>query len=303
MKKRFGYGIIAATVVLAVAGCAAQSAIPEAAPLVEREAAPEAMPTMLAEAPEEPAGSADTGGRPADAATIERLIIRNANLEIVVRDTESVVDEVNALAEELGGYVIESTISEYQEGKRANLRVRIPAEDLDQALNRIRDLAMEVRRENISGQDVTDEYVDLQSRLRHLDATEERLLTFMEEAEDTEAALEVYDRLQNIQAEIEQVRGRMQYLEESAAMATISLQVTPSKLAQPIEVGGWRPQGTLRNAFESLIRVFQFLVDSLIVILVLIVPVLVIIALPIVGLFFLVRSIIRRRKNKKNQAE
>ena len=303
MKKRFGYGMIAATVVLAVAGCAAQSAIPEAAPLVEREAAPEAMPTMLAEAPEEPAGSADTGGRPADAATIERLIIRNANLEIVVRDTESVVDEVNALAEELGGYVIESTISEYQEGKRANLRVRIPAEDLDQALNRIRDLAMEVRRENISGQDVTDEYVDLQSRLRHLDATEERLLTFMEEAEDTEAALEVYDRLQNIQAEIEQVRGRMQYLEESAAMATISLQVTPSKLAQPIEVGGWRPQGTLRNAFESLIRVFQFLVDSLIVILVLIVPVLVIIALPIVGLFFLVRSIIRRRKNKKNQAE
>ncbi len=303
MKKRFSYGIIAATVVLAVAGCAAQSAIPEAAPLVEREAAPEAMPTMLAEAPEEPAGSADTGGRPADAATIERLIIRNANLEIVVRDTESVVDEVNALAEELGGYVIESTISEYQEGKRANLRVRIPAEDLDQALNRIRDLAMEVRRENISGQDVTDEYVDLQSRLRHLDATEERLLTFMEEAEDTEAALEVYDRLQNIQAEIEQVRGRMQYLEESAAMATISLQVTPSKLAQPIEVGGWRPQGTLRNAFESLIRVFQFLVDSLIVILVLIVPVLVIIALPIVGLFFLVRSIIRRRKNKKNQAE
>ena len=303
MKKRLSYGIIAATVVLAVAGCAAQSAIPEAAPLVEREAAPEAMPTMLAEAPEEPAGSADTGGRPADAATIERLIIRNANLEIVVRDTESVVDEVNALAEELGGYVIESTISEYQEGKRANLRVRIPAEDLDQALNRIRDLAMEVRRENISGQDVTDEYVDLQSRLRHLDATEERLLTFMEEAEDTEAALEVYDRLQNIQAEIEQVRGRMQYLEESAAMATISLQVTPSKLAQPIEVGGWRPQGTLRNAFESLIRVFQFLVDSLIVILVLIVPVLVIIALPIVGLFFLVRSIIRRRKNKKNQAE
>ena len=303
MKKRFAYGIIAATVVLAVAGCAAQSATPEEAPLVEREAAPEAMPTMLAEAPEEPAGSADTGGRPTDAAAIERLIIRNANLEIVVRDTESVVDEVNALAEELGGYVIESTISEYQEGKRANLRVRIPAEDLDQALNRIRDLAMEVRRENISGQDVTDEYVDLQSRLRHLEATEERLLTFMEEAEDTEAALEVYDRLQNIQAEIEQVRGRMQYLEESAAMATISLQVTPSELAQPIEVGGWRPQGTLRNAFESLIRVFQFLVDALIVILVLIVPVLVIIALPLVGLFFLARSIIRRRKNRKNQAE
>lgn len=302
MRKRSLFGILAALLVIAVAGCAAQSGMPPA-PQMEREAAPEPMPTMLAEAPEEPAGAADAGGRPTDAAAIERLIIRNANLEIVVRDTESVVDQVNALAEELDGYVIESTVSEYREGKRADLRIRVPAEDLEQALDRIRDMAMEVRRENISGQDVTDEYVDLQSRLRHLQATEERLLTFMEDAEDTEAALEVYDRLQNIQAEIEQVRGRMQYLEQSAAMATITLQVTPSELAQPIEVGGWRPQGTLRNAFESLIHVFQFLVDALIVILVLVVPVLAVIALPLVGLFFLIRSIVRRRRNKKkNQA-
>jgi len=303
MNRRYLYGIVVLVVAVVAAGCAAEPAFAPA-PEMEREAASEAMPTIVAEAPEEPAGDADTvTGRPTDAATVERLIIRNANLEIVVRDTESAVDQVNTLAEELGGYVIESTISEYQEGKRANLRIRVPAEDLDQALDRIRDMAMEVRRENISGQDVTDEYVDLQSRLRHLEATEERLLTFMEEAEDTEAALEVYDRLQNIQAEIERVRGRMQYLEESAAMATITLQVTPSKLAQPIEVGGWRPQGTLRSAFESLIRVFQFLVDALIVILVLIVPVLAIIALPLVGIFFLIRSILRRRRNKKNQTK
>jgi hypothetical protein len=139
--------------------------------------------------------------------------------------------------------------------------------------------------------------------MRHLEATEERLLTFMQEAEDTEAALEVYDRLQNIQAQIEQVRGRIQYLEESAAMATISINVTPSELAQPIQVGGWRPQGTLRDAFESLIRVLQFLVDALIVIVVLIAPVVALIALPLVGLFFLVRGIIRRRRrNKKDES-
>lgn len=303
MNRRCFYGIVVLVIAVAAAGCAAQPASAPA-PEMEREAAPGAMPTMVVEAREEPAGEADSAaGRPTNAATVERLIIRNANLEIVVRDTESVVEEVNALAEELGGYVIESTVSEYQEGKRASLRIRVPAEDLEQALEQIRDMAMEVRRENISGQDVTDEYVDLRSRIRHLEATEERLLTFMEEAEDTEAALEVYDRLQNIQAEIEQVRGRMQYLEESAAMATITLQVTPSELAQPIQVGGWRPQGTLRNAFESLVRVFQFLVDALIVILVLIVPVLVVIALPLVGLFFLIRSIVRRRRNRKKQTE
>jgi hypothetical protein len=185
---------------------------------------------------------------------------------------------------------------------RANLRIRVPAESLDTALERIHELAMEVNNENISGQDVTEEYVDLQSRLRHLGATEERLLTFMDEAEDTEAALEVYDRLQNIQAEIEQVKGRMQYLEESAAMATITLNITPSELAQPIQVGGWRPQGTLRDAFESLIKVLQFFVDALIVIVVLIAPVVAVIALPLVGLFFLIRGLIRRRRRAKKES-
>jgi hypothetical protein len=261
----------------------------------ERAGAPTMMATQVAQAPMEE-GESDAGSRGGDYADVERLIIRNATLDLVVRDTNAAVDEIDALAEELGGYVIESNISEYQEGQRAHLRIRIPAEDLDSALSRIRELAVEVRRESISGQDVTDEYVDLQSRLRHLQATEERLLTFMEEAEDTEAALEVFDRLQNIQAQIEQTRGRMQYLEQSAAMATITLDITPSELAQPIEVGRWRPKGTLRNAFESLIRVFQFLVDALIVIIVLIVPVLIIIALPLVGIFFLVRWIVRRRR-------
>jgi hypothetical protein len=299
MSRKTMYGIAASLLVLVVAGCAAapmggrdESPPIEATYVVEREAAFE----------EPPAEPGESGARAADYAATERLIIRNASLDIVVLDTEGAVDQIDALAEELGGFVIESNLNEYQGGMRAYLRLRVPAETLDTALERIRDLAMDVRRENVSGQDVTEEYVDLQSRMRHLEATEERLLTFMAEAEDTEAALEVYDRLQNIQADIEQVKGRMQYLEESAAMATITLDITPSELAQPIQVGGWRPRGTLRNAFESLIRVFQFLVDALIVIAVLVIPILAVIALPVVGLVFLIRAIVRRRRKRKEEA-
>jgi hypothetical protein len=296
MSKKTVSGIVASLLVLVVVGCAAAPMRRESPPIeatyvVEREA-------VLEEPAAEPS---ESGARAADYAATERLIIRNASLDIVVRDTEDAVDQIDALAEELGGFVIESNLNEYQEGMRAYLRLRVPAEELDTALERIRDLAMEVRRENISGQDVTEEYVDLQSRMRHLEATEDRLLTFMEEAEDTEAALEVYDRLQTIQADIEQVKGRMQYLEESAAMATITLDITPSELAQPIQVGGWRPRGTLRNAFESLIRVLQFLVDALIVIVVLVAPILAVIALPVVGLVFLIRAILRRRRKRKEQ--
>jgi hypothetical protein len=298
MGKKTVYGVVVSLLVLAVAGCAAAPMRGEIPPVmatqvVEREVLFE----EAAEAPREPSA----GG--ADYAATERLIIRDASLDIVVRDTEDAVDQIDALAEELGGFVIESNLNEYQEGMRAYLRLRVPAERLDTALERIRELAEEVRRENISGQDVTEEYVDLQSRMRHLEATEERLLTFMEEAEDTEAALEVYDRLQRIQADIEQVRGRMQYLEQSAAMATITLNITPSELAQPIQVGGWRPRGTLRNAFESLVRVLQFLVDALIVIIVLVAPILAVIALPVVGLVLLTRALVRRRRRRKKETE
>jgi hypothetical protein len=294
MMKKTAYGIVLSLLVLFAAGCAA-------APSSEQAASVEvSYPVEEEVAPREPTdeGVGESGARAADYAATERLIIRDASLDIVVRDTEEAVDEIDALAEELGGFVIESNLNEYQEGVRAYLRLRVPAETLDTALERIRELAMEVRSESVSGQDVTEEYVDLQSHMRHLEATEERLLTFMAEAEHTEAALEVYDRLQTIQADIEQVKGRKQYLEESAAMATIVLNITPSELAQPIQVGGWHPRGTLRNAFESLVRVFQFLVDAVIVIVVLVAPILAVIALPLVGLFFLIRASVRRRKWK-----
>ena len=214
----------------------------------------------------------------------------------MVPDTEAALDEIDDLVDELGGYIVESNVYQYEEGLQAFVTFRVPAESFDVALERIHGLATEVRREKTSGQDVTEEYVDLKSRLRHLEATEARLLEFLEEAEDTEAALAVFEQLRQVQAEIEQVKGRMQYLEQSAAMATISLDITPDELAQPIQVGRWHPQGTLRNALEALIRVLQFLVDAAIYIVVLVIPVVVLVAAPFVGLFYLARAITRRRR-------
>ncbi len=217
----------------------------------------------------------------------------------MVTDTETALDEINDLVDELEGYVVESNVYKYQEGLQAHVTLRIPAESLDGALTRFRALATEVRSENISGQDVTEEYVDLRSRLRYLEATETRLLEFLEEAEDTEAALAVYEQLQRIQADIEHVKGRMQYLEQSAAMATVNINLTPDELAQPIQVGGWHPEGTLRDSFQTLVRALQFLVDALIVIVVLVIPILVVIAIPFAVLFFVVRAILQRRRARK----
>jgi hypothetical protein len=304
MRKKIVYGVIVSILALVIVGCGGAASTPapmepyaapgEAEMLVEREA-------IVSDEGGYAAGASNSGV--ADYSSIERLIIRNASLDLVVPDTEAALEEVSDLTDEFGGYVVESNVYQYQEGVQASVTLRIPAESLDAALERIRTLATEVRHESISGQDVTEEYVDLQSRLRYLEATEARLLEFLEEAEDTESALAVYEQLQTIQADIEHVKGRMQYLEQSAAMATITLDLVPDELAQPIQVGGWHPEGTLRNAFQSLIHVLQFLADAAIVIVVLILPTLILLAIPFAGLVFLLRAIARRRRARRPRTE
>jgi hypothetical protein len=295
MGKKIVVGIITCFVALLVVGCS-RAAAPEPAMEMAYEEAP-AEPVF--DAVEKESVVSELGSRAGDYAAVERLIIRDAWLSLVVPDTQAALDEIDDMVAELDGYVVQSSLEQYQEGKRASVQLRVPAESLDVALERIRGLATEVRSENISGQDVTEEYVDRKSSLRHLEQTEAKLLEFLDEAEDTEAALDVYAQLRQVQAEIEQVKGRIQFLEQSAAMATIRLEITPDQLAQPIQVGGWHPEGTLRNAFEGLVRVLQFLVDALIVIVVLILPVLIAIAIPVVGVIALMRALLRRRRARK----
>lgn len=231
----------------------------------------------------------------------ERLIIRRARLDVEVRVVQLAVESAGEIAEMQGGYIASSDVAQdhNEDGYRATVVLRVPVENYESAMMMIRDMATEVKRENVSGEDVTEEYVDLESRLRHLEATEERLMDFLYEAEDTEAALTVHDRLRTIEAEIEQVKGRMQYLEQSAAMATITVSMVPDKLSKPVQVERWSPGVALRDAVEQLVKTLQQFVDVAILLVVLYLPTLLAISLPFVGLFFLVRAIARRMKRKR----
>ncbi|MBN1977463.1 MAG: DUF4349 domain-containing protein [Anaerolineae bacterium] len=301
MKKAL-YIIGVALLVLVMAGCGMRQAASTSAPMEPREVVVVEKETAddwdQAVAPPGDGVNYDSGeAAPVD--VVERLIIRNAWLDLVVPDTDEALGEIEDVVDEMDGFIVQSNVYQSGESKRASVQLRIPADKLAEALERFRDLATEVRSENVSGQDVTEEYVDLQSRLRSKEAAEAKLLQFLEEAEDTEAALEVYTQLERIQTDIEVIKGRMQYLEQSAAMSSVSIELTPDELVQPIEIGGWHPEGTLKDAVEALIRVLQFLVDALIVVVVVILPVVLVVFGPLVALFFLVRALVRRRRARR----
>lgn len=218
--------------------------------------------------------------------TIERMVIRNAELSIVVEDPSGMMDDITRLAADMGGYVVSSNLAQVEtdrgvEVPRARITIRVPAEDLDQALQDIKAGAGRILSESVSGQDVTREYTDLQSRLRHLENTERKLTEIMDEASDTEDVLQVYNRLVNVQEEIEMVKGQMQYYEQSARLSSISVTIQANEAVQPLEIGGWQPVGVAKNALQALINTLQFLGDVAIWLGLFVLPVLLILYFPV----------------------
>jgi hypothetical protein len=183
----------------------------------------------------------------------------------------------------------------------ASVVIRVPAEKLDQALKTIKADAVEVQTETQSGQDVTSQYVDLESQLKNLEAAEAQLTEIMQKAEKTEDVLNVFNQLTSIRGQIESIKGQMKYYEESAALSAISVRLVAEETVKPIEIAGWKPEGTLRDAIQNLIYFFQDFVDFLIVFVVNFLPKLLTICL-VFGLpiWLIVRAV--RKSNRKRKA-
>ncbi len=236
------------------------------------------------------------------ATSSDRIVLRNASRTLVVNDPAKTAEDIGTITVGVGGFVVNSYIYEttYAEldhpVNQGNITVRIPAEKLDAVLKQIETLAVEVRSRNISGQDVTAEYTDLQSRLRNLQAAEAQLREILASATKTEDVLSVFNQLTQIRSEIEVLQGQIRYYDESAQFAAISVELMPYIPTQPLQIGGWHPTGTARQALQTLIRGLQSLVDLLIYVGICGIPLLVLLGLP---LFLIIRWTVRRsRKNK-----
>ncbi len=226
----------------------------------------------------------------------ERLIIRIGDLSLVVTDTEEAMAAITQMAESNRGWVVSSSLYQYTgNAKTGVIVIRIPADGFNSAFTAIKALALEVTSESTNGQDVTEEYVDLEARLGNLEATAARVRGFLADADKVEDALAVNQELSRLEGEIEAIKGRMQYLGQSAAFSTITVNLTPDELAQPIEVAGWRPEGVARDAVESLIQIIQALATLVIWLAIVLIPVGLLLGLPIWGIMRLAR---RRRERQ-----
>lgn len=220
-----------------------------------------------------------------DKASEDRMIVRMADLSLVVNDTEESVSQIKGIVTGIDGYVVDTRLWRDDGQLRGSITVRVPADSLETALSSFKALAVKVERENSSSQDVTEEYTDLSARLRNLEATEQELLellaTVRERTGKAEDILAVHRELTNIRGQIEQLKGRIQYLERTAAMSAITIELIPDVLAQPIAGTGWRPSVTVSTALRSLVGTLRLVADAVIVIVFYVLPLAIVLLIPV----------------------
>jgi hypothetical protein len=231
-----------------------------------------------------------------------RVIIYTGNMSLVVKDTQEAVDAITNLADEKGGYVAGSNIYQNDDVPQGSITIRVPAERYQEVLADLRALAIRVQSENSSTQDVTEEFTDLQARKTNLETAEEALRELLEERRRTGSTsdiLEVYRELTNIRGQIEQIEGRLRYLTNQAALSTITIDLIPDVLYQPVSVAGWEPQGVAKEALQALVATLQGLANLTIWLVIFILPLLIILLIPVVVVVWVIRWWWRRRKAKR----
>ena len=190
-------------------------------------------------------------------------VVQTASLTLSVpRDSFSErVDEARTLAAGLGGFVVSSTASQGVDRtlERGTLVLRVPERSYAQAMEALSALGRVESREE-TGQDVSQELVDLEARARHLEAVERQLLVFLDRAENVSAALAVQSRLNDVQLELERVRGRLRYLDDQVAFATISLAIHERRVAVSGEGdSAWGIVDAWRTAAQGFVTVVGWL--------------------------------------------
>jgi hypothetical protein len=244
------------------------------------------------EAPEAGGFAADTASNRSTTGQqgVERLVIKTASLSIVVADPGTGMEDIARMADAMGGFVVSSNVYKTQtergiEVPQAAITVRVPAERLTEALTLIRDLVEnpleDILSDNVSGEDVTQQYTDLQSRLRNLEQAEEQLREIMASATRPEDVLNIFNQLTSVRGEIEVLKGQIQYYEEAAALSSVSVTLVAQEAVAPLSIGGWQPVGVARNAVQALINTLQFLGNAAIWLIIYVLPVFIVIFIPL----------------------
>ena len=188
------------------------------------------------------------------AESTERKVVKTGELSMLVKKAEEAAEKIKNIASELGGFVADANIYDVSDdSKSGTVAIRVPADKFDEAIKRIKAAAIKVEKENVNAEDVTEEFTDLEARLKSLKAEEAQYLKIMSQAAKVEDILNVAARLSDVRARIERLEGKIKFLSRQVDMSLIAVSLTEEA---DVELFGirWRPLFTIKQAFRGMLE-------------------------------------------------
>ena len=231
----------------------------------------------------------------------DRKIIRNGELAIECERPEDAQKRISSIATDNGGYVVdtEQKTSDPRSDihDAVSMTIRVPSDKFDAALDQIKTASGKVLRESVKGQDVTEEFIDVEARLKAKQALEQQFMEIMKRANSVEDALSVQSQLADVRSDIEKIQGRKRFLESQSSLSTIKVQLqTPQVFAASSEGFGEKVVHAFSSGFDFALTFILGFVTFFVAAL----PFLVLVGLP--GYLF-VRYFIKRQKRSKTVIE
>ncbi|MBM7844110.1 DUF4349 domain-containing protein [Herpetosiphon giganteus] len=216
----------------------------------------------------------------------ERLVIKNANVEALIdyKQMRLASTQIENMVLRLGGFIVSTDDASSNDEAQAyiSLAFRVPADQFEKALNAFEENKLEVVRREVSGQDVTEEFVDNQSRLANLEATAARIRELLAKAETIADTIKINETLAQYESQIEVIKGRQKFLSDSASMSLVTLMIRPKateySILTTLDIGqnvrnalaraekpAWTPLAAATGAWDDVLAIGKDLAETLVV--------------------------------------
>jgi len=188
----------------------------------------------------------------------DRKVITTSNFSLLVKNVTESVEKVKSKTTELLGYVINTNINRSEFGETAYIDIRVPSNKMDEVTTFLRGLAVKVVSENVKGTDITDQYVDVQERIKQLETEKAAFQEFFKKAQNVTEMMQIQESIFSVQDQIDSYKGQIKYMEGASETTKLSIAISTDELGLPYSPAQpWRPEAILKQAVRSFVGTLQ----------------------------------------------
>jgi chromosome segregation ATPase len=225
-----------------------------------------------------------------DEANTESKIRKTGVINVTVDNIDSSSEGISKVVDKYGGSIVSSSQRGEGSSEYISITIKTPVEYFEDTYNDIKNIDGDITSASYYTDEVTQQYTDLESRLKNLESTEDQLVNILNDATTVEDTLAVYEQLTSIRSQIEVIKGQIKYLDNQVDYSYLTVNLSLSDTGKEVTDEQWKPLGVIKSAFSALIAFGIFIADALIWLIVFI---------PVVAIVLGVVLLVKRLKNKK----